>query len=87
MTTQSKYPWRAVTRTVFAVVVSVAAMAPLVYQAATQHDPAAAGGWAGVSLGIAAAITRVLAAPAVNVFLQRFVPWLAADPKPGGDGE
>jgi hypothetical protein len=80
MATQSKHPWRAVARTVFAAVVSLAAMAPLVYQAATQHDPAQAGGWSAVALAISAGITRVLAVPAVNVFLQRFLPFLAAEP-------
>lgn len=81
MTTQSKHPWRAVARTVFAGGVSVAAMAPFVYEAATKHDAAQAGGWSAVALGIAAGVTRVLAVPAVNVFLQTYLPFLAAEPK------
>lgn len=80
MSTQTKYPWRAVARTVFAGVVSAAAMAPLVYSAATEHDPAIATGWAGTGLAIAGGITRVMALPAVNAFLARFVPFLAASP-------
>ncbi|HEY9251557.1 MAG TPA: hypothetical protein VIP06_02780 [Nocardioides sp.] len=84
MTTQSKYPWRAVARTVFAGVVSAAAMAPLVYSAATEHDPAVATGWAGTGLAIAGGITRVMALPPVNGFLARFVPFLAASPKEPG---
>lgn len=81
-TTQSKHPWRAVARTVFAGLVSGAAMAPLVYQAATQADPALATGWAGTGLVIAGGVTRVLALPSVNVFLARFLPFLAAAPTP-----
>lgn len=79
--TQSKYPWRAVARTVFAVIVGTAAMAPAVYSAATNHDPTAATGWAATGLGIAAAITRVLALPQVNSLLGKVLPFLAAEPK------
>lgn len=78
--TQARHPWRAVARTIFAVVVGLAAMAPLVYEEAAQQDAAAATGWAGTALAIAGAITRVLALPAVNAFLARFVPFLAAEP-------
>lgn len=81
MTTQSKYPWRAVARTVFAGVVGAAAMAPLVYTAATQHDSAAASGWAASGLAIAGGITRVMALPQVNALLQKVLPFLAAAPK------
>ncbi|HEY2086236.1 MAG TPA: hypothetical protein VGH54_09455 [Mycobacterium sp.] len=82
MSTQSKYPWRATARTAFAVIVGAAAMSPLVYQAATHHDPSVATGWAATGLGIAAGVTRVLALPQVNDFLHRYAPWLAADSKP-----
>lgn len=81
MTTQSKYPWRAVARTVFAGLVGLAAMAPLVYGAATHQDPAAASGWAATGLAISAGITRVMALPQVNAYLQRILPFLAAAPK------
>jgi hypothetical protein len=80
--TQSKHPWRAVARTLFAGVVGAAAMAPLVYQAATSHDPAIATGWSATALAIAGGVTRVMAIPAVNEFLQKFLPFLAAEPKP-----
>lgn len=79
--TQVKHPWRATVRTLFAAVVSAAAMAPLIYSAATDHDPAQATGWAALALTIASGITRVLAVPAVNTFLQRFLPFLAAEPR------
>jgi len=33
---------------------------------------------------VAAAITRILALPAVEDFLEKFIPWLAAEPKSRG---
>lgn len=65
-------------RTVFQMLVGAAAMAPFIYSAATQHDAKEATGWAAVALGIAAAVTRVMAMPAVEDFLQRWLPWLSA---------
>lgn len=75
--TQVRRPWRATIRTAFAVVVALAAMLPLLVDAAglDQTLPPVAG-----ALAIAGAITRILALPAVETFLARFVPWLAADP-------
>lgn len=74
--TQVARPWRAVARTVFEVVVSFAAMWALIVEA-IGLDP----GWQWVagSLTVTGAITRVMALPAVETFLRRFVPWLAAD--------
>ena len=72
------HPWQRTARTVFAAIVGAAAMADLVYEAATKHDPATATGWAATGLGIAAAVTRVLATPQVEAFLRRFLPWLSA---------
>lgn len=77
-TTQSAHPWRATIRTVLAVVVALAAGAPLIYTAIMQADPVTATGAAGVALAVAGAITRVMALPFVETFLRRFVPWLAA---------
>lgn len=77
--TQVKKPWRATVRTIFAMVVSVAAMAPIIYTAATKQDPELASGYAAGALAIAAAVTRVLALPAVESFLQKWLPWLSAD--------
>jgi hypothetical protein len=67
-------------RTVFQMLVGLAAMAPLIYSSATQHDPKEATGWAAVALAIAAGVTRVMAVPAVEDFLQRTpgLSWLAA---------
>jgi len=75
---------RRVIRTVFAGIVGVAAMLPLIYSAAADGSPEAATGWAAVLLTIAGAITRVMAVPAVEVWLQRFVPFLAANPDTEG---
>lgn len=79
--TQVKRPWRATARTAFAAFVALASMAPLVYSAATEHNADQATGWAALALGIASAVTRVLAVPAVEAFLQTYLPFLAADPK------
>lgn len=80
-TTQGEHPWRAVIRTVFAALLALAGMAPLVYVAVTQGSPEAATGAAATALLIAGAITRVMALPVVEDFLARFLPWLAAAPR------
>lgn len=89
-TTQEQRPWRTTVRTVFQGVVGLAASWALIVQA-LGLDPSWQ--WVTVSLTITAAITRVMALPAVEGLLARFVPWLAADPQPsaratvGGDLE
>jgi hypothetical protein len=80
--TQVRRPWRTVVRSVFQGLVGAAAIAPFVYQAAAGEDPARATGLLGLALGIAAGLTRVMALPAVNAFLAKYVPFLAAEPKP-----
>jgi hypothetical protein len=75
--TQVRRPWRATVRTGFAVVVALAAMMPLLVEASGLDETA---GPVGGVLAIAGAVTRILALPAVEVFLGRFLPWLAADP-------
>jgi|SRR5690606_37575284 len=77
-TTQAAHPWRAVSRTIFAVVVALSSMAPMIYEAIADADAAGATGWAATALAISGAITRVLALPAVEDFLERFLPFLAA---------
>lgn len=84
-TTQGEHPWRAVIRTVFALVIALAAMAEPLYSTITQQDPVSATGPALAALAIAGAITRVMAMPNVEQFLQRFLPWLAASAR--GDDE
>lgn len=78
-TTQERYPWRATLRTGLAVGLPLLAGAPLIYQAATGDDPTAAGAVAGAVLAVAAGITRVMALPVVNTFLQKI--GLGAEPK------
>lgn len=78
-TTQERYPWRATLRTGLAVGLPMLAGAPLIYQAATGQDPAAAGAVAGAVLAVSAGITRVMALPVVNTFLQKI--GLGAEPK------
>ena len=79
-TTQTEHPWQTVVRGIFQALVALAAAAPLIYAAFTQQDPALAAGGVGTVLTIMAGVTRVMALPAVETFLQRFVPWLAAAP-------
>lgn len=78
--TQVRRPWRATIRTVFQAGVSAAAAAPVVYAAATQESAELATGAAGTVLVVSGAVTRVMALPVVEDFLQRFIPWLAATP-------
>lgn len=78
--TQMRRPGRSTLRTVFQALVGLAAMAPLIYHAATDHDPALAGGWAATALAISAGVTRVMSSPAVETWLRKFVPFLAAAP-------
>ncbi len=78
--TQVRRPWRATLRTAFAALVALAAMAPVLVDAAGL-DPSRLPWLAGV-LAVCAAVTRVLALPGVEAWLRRFVPWLAADADP-----
>ena len=81
--TQVRRPWRATVRTVFAALVSLAALAPLIAEAveeATGYDLSGVP-FVVVVLAVCAAVTRVMAVPAVEVFLKRFLPFLAAGGK------
>ena len=81
--TQVRRPWRATLRTAFAALVALAAMAPVLVDAAGL-DPARLPWLAGV-LAVCAAVTRVLALPGVEAWLRRFAPWLSADADPAVD--
>lgn len=76
--TQTRHPWRATVRTAFAALVALAAMLPALVEAAGLDETAPV---VALALGIAGAITRVMALPAVEAFLRRFVPFLAAEPR------
>lgn len=78
--TQVTNGWRATARTAFAVVVALLSVVPVVL--ATAGLSASVVG--AQVLVVTAAVTRVLALPEVNLFIERFVPWLAAEPVEGG---
>ena len=80
--TQTRYPWRTTVRSGFQFVVGLAPMVPVIVDAS--GIPEGTAGVAG-AIAISAGVTRVMALPAVDAFLQRFIPWLAAA-KPVGDG-
>jgi hypothetical protein len=75
--TQVRRPWRSTVRTLFQLAVGLAPMLPLIVGASGLDEtaPAVAG-----ALAISGAVTRVMALPQVEQFLQRFLPWLAAAP-------
>lgn len=79
--TQSRHPWRATVRTVFAFVVAVAAVWGLVVETAGVDSTVPVIAW---TVSAAGAVTRVLALPQVEALLQRFFPWLAAEPPTEG---
>jgi hypothetical protein len=76
--TQLRRPWRSVARTIFQATVSLAAMWGVIVQVAGLPDWA----WVGCSVAVAGGVTRVMALPAVEVWLRRFFPFLAAAPRP-----
>lgn len=78
---QVTYPWRTTLRTVLWAVVAFAAMAPMIYTAATAQEPGQAVGWVGGALAILAGVQRVMTLPAVDAFLRLYAPWLAASPR------
>jgi hypothetical protein len=80
MATQVNHPWRATARTVFAGVVAVATLIPLV---ALQVFPDGGPAWVAWIVGVAGLVTRVLATPAVNKVLASVAPWLLPAPKSG----
>lgn len=73
-------PRRRTIRSAFQAAVAFAGIAPLIYTAATNDSPEAATGAAAIGIAVCAAITRVMALPAVEGFLQSYVPILAANP-------
>jgi predicted Kef-type K+ transport protein len=68
--TQTRHPWRATARTIFAALVGVLSLLPAIaVTAGVDTVPAVA-----QAVVIAGAITRVLANPAMDAWLRRFVP-------------
>lgn len=84
--TQVRRPWRSTMRTIFQGGVALASLAPLV--AAGWYDGADADTYpAAVAqvLVVSGGVTRIMAIPAVEVFLRKFLPFLAAAPRPAAD--
>lgn len=81
--TQTRYPWRAVLRTIVQAVLALAAAAPLIAMAVTDNSEEALTGAGAVFLAVCAGITRVVNLPVVDQFIRRFLPWLAPDPARG----
>lgn len=78
--TQIRRPWRSTLRTAFQALVALAAMAPVLVATTglkTDQTP-----WLVGILAGAATLTRIMALPQVETFLRRFLPWLAAAPRP-----
>lgn len=81
--TQVRRPWRSAFRTVFQGAVGLASLAPVIAVGVYQGDDPGTYPYAvGQALAVAGAVTRVMAVPGVEAWLRRWVPWLAAAPKP-----
>ena len=72
--TQVKHPNRATLRTIFQGAIALAAILPLILTSAGIPPV----GLAGILIGVAGAITRIMAIPAVESFLETYLPFLAA---------
>ena len=78
-TTQSRHPWRATARTIFAAGVALLTLLPVIAMTAgVDTVPAVA-----QVLLVAGAVTRILALPGVEKFMELYIPWLAASPVEG----
>lgn len=72
---QVRFPWRAAARTVFQLGVGTAAAMPQLVASSGLPDTA----WGvGTALAVSAVVTRVMAIPAVDLAIDRWVPWLSA---------
>lgn len=77
--TQVRRPWRATARTTFQALVALCILFPLLVEQTglkAEDFP-----WLAIPLGVAATVARIMALPQVEVFLRRFIPFLAATPK------
>jgi hypothetical protein len=81
---QVRNPGRTVARTVFQLVIGLAAAIPeLVTLSGVPQTVSSVG----VGLAAAAVVTRVMAIPQVDAALQLWAPWLAAEPGSGQAAE
>jgi hypothetical protein len=75
--TQTQHPWRATVRTIVAGAVAAIPLLPfLVDSLGIGAVP-----WVAGTLAALGAITRLLAIPAVNDWVVRYLPWLAPTPR------
>lgn len=77
--TQVRRPWRTMARSAFQFLVALAVLFPIVVDQTglrVEDWP-----WLAIPLGVATLVTRVMAVPEVEVFLRRFLSFLAAAPK------
>lgn len=72
--TQTERPHNAVLRTIIAAAIGLLPILPEISRAAGVAEWP----WVVTALGITGAVTRVLALPAVEQWLQDYVPWLSA---------
>lgn len=80
--TQVRRPWRATVRSIFQFAIALATLLPFI--AADVYDNLDQAPYSVVQvLAVAATVTRVMALPQVEDFLQRHFPWLAAQPITG----
>lgn len=78
--TQERHPWRATIRTAVQVLVGLVALVPVLASEVAETFPEAAP-WLAVPVAVSGLVARLMAHPAVDAFLTKFVPWLAT----GGD--
>jgi hypothetical protein len=90
--TQMRRPWRATARTLFAAALALATLLPVIASGIYEDADAYPAVVAQV-LAVAGIITRVMAMPGVETFLQSYLPFLSAagrppqDPDPAGADE
>lgn len=76
--TQVRRPWRSTVRTAFQALVALAVLFPVLVETSGLEPEAFP--WLAIPVAVAAGFARVMALPQVEVFLKRFVPFLAAAP-------
>lgn len=74
---------RRTVRTAFQATVAAAAAMPLVVEAIGLNKATAG---VGIFVGVATGLTRVMALPVVDAWIEAYVPWLHREPPAGGDG-
>lgn len=75
---QTRFPVRTMFRSAIQLIPGIALMVPAVI---TEAGIDSTTGWAAAAVGTSLTITRIMALPAVNDFLARWLPPLAAEPK------